>query len=195
LQKRVRLSEICDKIDRAIVYFADGVWLDQWKIQKAIFYFLWIDSLHYNYDFFEAAKKIAINPDKQGMYSQLIVGSEETLVKDGYLKVKDSSDKKYEVTSSDKGKDEILSGISESERVYLKEIKEILLKLNSKEFMFFVYYNPYINEKIKSYFLSESLMKEQFVQNKDLYLNKLKREGIIDEKGVSLINKKILLEQ
>lgn len=188
---RIRLGELCDKIDRAIVFFSNGTWLDKWKIQKAIFYYLWLDSLHYKYNFLEAAKKLDINPNKQGMFSPLIIGSEETLVKDGYLSVKDVNDPKYEIKATEKGIQEILPEISKGEMVFLEEIKDILLKLSSKEFMFFVYYHPYIADNVKEFFLSESEMKESFNLNQEYYIKKLLNEGLIDENGAALIRKKI----
>ncbi len=182
------LNEIYDKIDKAIIYLSQDKPLDKWKIQKGVFYFLWLDSLNNHYDFMEIANKIQIHPDKQGPYSEAIAGEVEMLVRDGFLKAIDSESKEFPVQALPKGISEFKKEIDAKEDFCLLKIKNIVNMLDSYEVVFFIYHNPYIPESIKKHFISNSEIKDGFLLKKDKYIKKLLDCGIIDD----LTAKKIL---
>jgi len=174
------INELYDKVDRAIVFLSENEWMDKWKIQKGIFYFLWLDSINNKYPFSEAASKMQISPNRQGPYSESIDGEVETLIKDGFLEVLDPNSKILPVKGTEKGKSFFLSHIKQNERFCLVQIREILEKLNSDEVIFFVYFNPYIPDDVKSYFVSRSEMKQNLISQKESYIQKLLNKEIID---------------
>jgi uncharacterized protein YwgA len=186
------LTNAYDKIDKAIIFISQDQPADKWKIQKGVFYFLWLETKNHE-DFIGFAKKIQIHPHKQGPYSETIDGEVEMLIRDGYLEVIDPSSKSLPVKASKKGISEILSDISPEEEFCLQEIKNIVENLNSYEVIFFIYFNPYIPDDIKSYFISKSEIRHTLIDKKDQYIRKLLRSGIIDDftasKMLNQINK------
>ncbi|MFZ3170154.1 MAG: hypothetical protein WA130_21290 [Candidatus Methanoperedens sp.] len=185
------LNEIYEKIDKAITYLSQDKPIDKWKIQKSVFYFLWLDSLNNHYDFMEVANKIQIHPDKQGPYSEAIAGEVEMLVRDGFLKAIDPYSKEFPVKALPKGISEFKKGIDAKEEFCLLKIKNIVNMLDSYEVVFFIYYNPYIPENIKKYFISQSEIKEGFLLKKDKYIKKLLECGLIDDLTANKMLKKI----
>lgn len=174
------LNEIYEKIDKAIIYLSQEKPVDKWKIQKGVFYYLWLDSISNHYDFMEIANKIQIHPDKQGPYSEAIAGEVEMLVRDGFLEVLNPDSREFPVKALPKGISEFRKDINANEEFYLLKIRNILNKLDSYEVVFFIYYNPYIPDSIKKYFISKSEIKERFYLNKDKYIKRLLDSGIID---------------
>ena len=68
-----------------------------------------------NYNFIER-KKNSIHSYKQGPYSEIIAGEEETLIRDGYLEVLDPESKNLPVRSTIKGNSEFLSDLKLDEK-------------------------------------------------------------------------------
>ena len=57
-------------------------------------------------------------------------------------------------------------------KVNLSQIREIFERLNSDEVIFFIYFNPYIPNDIKEYFVSKSEMKKSlFCKKKSICQN------------------------
>jgi len=177
----ISINDLYEKIDRAIVFLSENDWMDKWKIQKGVFYFLWLDSINNKYLFGDIAKKMQIEPNRQGPYSESIDGEVEILIREGYLKSSDINSKILPVKSTQKGKASFLQQVNQNERFCLIQIRDILEKLDSDEVVFFVYFNPYIPEDVKSYFLSRSEMKQSLISQKESYLKKLLSKEIIDE--------------
>lgn len=175
------ITDLCDKVDRAIIFLAENEPIDKWKVQKGVFYFLWLDSIRNRYDFVTVAKKIQISPDKQGPYSEVIAGEEDMLIQDGFLEALDPESKNLPIKSTSKGISEFYSYLKPDEKVHLTQIREIFDKLNSDEVIFFIYFNPYIPNEIKEYFLSKSEMKKSLILQKEKYLSKLLKNDIIDQ--------------
>lgn len=73
----ISLNKICDQIDKAIIYLSLDRPMDKWKIQKGVFYFLWLNGLRSKNkkdNFLEIAKIIQFRPYKQGPYSEVVGG-------------------------------------------------------------------------------------------------------------------------
>jgi hypothetical protein len=189
----VSINDLCDKVDRAIIFLAEREPIDKWKVQKGIFYFLWLDSIRNHYDFVNLVKKIQFSPDKQGPYSEVIAGEEDMLIQDGFLSSSDIESKNLPVNSTKKGISEFYKALKPDEIVHLSQIREIFEKLSSDEVIFFIYFNPYIPDEIKEYFVSKSEMKKSLIIQKERYLSKLLECNIIDqatsEKMRNYINK------
>jgi uncharacterized protein YwgA len=187
------INDLCDKVDRAIIFLAENEPIDKWKVQKGVFYFLWLDSIRNHYDFITAVKKIQFVPDKQGPYSEVIAGEEEMLIQDGFLETLDPESKNLPIKATSKGKSEFFNYLKADEKIHLSHIREIFEKLNSDEVVFFIYFNPYIPNEIKEYFVSKSEMKKSLILQKEKYLLKLLKCEIIDqttaEKMREFINK------
>jgi len=186
---KLSLDQIFDLIDKVVIYLSQDNWLDKWKIQKGVFYYLWLYSVQNNLDFKEIAKKIEIHPDKQGPYSIAIDGEVESLVKDGYLTVKNPNSKNILIKASDVGRRNYINEIKPNEEIYLSQIKELMEKLDSDQVIFFIYFNPYIPVDIKNFFISKSELKDNFNRNKDRYIQKLLDINIIDEIVANKIRK------
>ncbi|MCK4796979.1 MAG: hypothetical protein KAT05_06330 [Spirochaetes bacterium] len=176
----ISLMDAYDKIDKAIIYISQDKPADKWKIQKGVFYFLWLETRN-NDDFINFANKIQIHPNKQGPYSETIDGEVEMLIRDGFLQVIDPTSKSLPIKASEKGISEYLSDISPEEKFCLQQIKDIVEKLTSYEVVFFIYFNPYIPDEIKSYFISKSEMKDGLMGKKNRYIKKFLDLGIIDD--------------
>ncbi len=185
------LNEIYDKVDKAIIYLSKDKPVDKWKIQKGVFYFLWLDSLNNRNDFMDIANKIQIHPDKQGPYSEAIDGEVGMLIKDGFLEAIKPNNKEFPVKASPTGLSEFIKGINSTEEFCLLKIKNIIDTLDSYEFVFFIYFNPYIPEDIKNHFISKSEIINGFLLNKNKYIKKLLECGIIDELAANKMSKKI----
>lgn len=189
----ISINDLCDKVDRAIIFLAERDPIDKWKVQKGIFYFLWLDSIRNNYDFVNLVKKIQFSPDKQGPYSEVIAGEEDMLIQDGFLSSSDIESKNLPVKATKKGISEFYKSLKPDEIVHLSQIREIFEKLSSDEVIFFIYFNPYIPDEIKEYFVSKSEMKKSLIIQKERYLSKLLECNIIDqatsEKMRNYINK------
>ncbi len=185
------VNELCDKVDRAIIYLSENEPIDKWKVQKGVFYFLWLDSIDNHYNFIDMAKKIQFSPDKQGPYSEVIAGEEEMLIRDGFLDPIDPESKYLPVKATSEGISEFFPYLSRNEKVHLSQIREIFEKLNSDEVVFFIYFNPYIPDDIKEYFLSKSEMKKSLILQKEKYLTKLLENRIIDEATAKKMREKI----
>lgn len=184
------LNEIYEKIDKAIIYLSQDKPMDKWKIQKGVFYFLWLDSLNNHYDFMDIANKIQIHPDKHGPYSEAIAGEVEMLVRDGFLNAIDPNSKEFPVKASQNGISEFKKEIDVKENFSLLKIKNIVDRLDSYEVVFFIYFNPYIPDNIKSHFISKSEIKEGFLLKKDKYIKKLLECDIIDDLTANKMLKK-----
>ena len=65
----ISINDLYEKIDRAIIFLSENDWMDKWKIQKGVFYFLWLDSINNKYAFRDIANKMQIEPNRQGPYS------------------------------------------------------------------------------------------------------------------------------
>lgn len=180
LNMTVSLNEIYDLMDKAIVYLSQNTWLDKWKIQKGIFYYLWLYSVQKGVKFNDIAKKIEIHPDRQGPFSLSIQGEVDSLVRDGFLDVINPEQKTMTVKSSKKGLSEFIGEITEEEEEYLQSIRYLVENLESDEVIFFIYYNPYIPDDIKEYFISKSEIKESLRRNKTKYIERLLSLKIID---------------
>jgi len=190
----ISLNEIYDQIDKVIIYLSQDKPIDKWKIQKGVFYFLWLNSRRNtkkDNKFIEIAKKIQIHPDKQGPYSETIDGEVEMLIRDGFLDVVDPASKALPVKASSKGLSEFLNGIDPKEEFCLSEIKNIFDTLNSYEVLFFIYFNPYIPDDIKEYFISKSEIKEGLEVKKDKYIERLLDCDIIDDLTANKMLEKI----
>src|SRR5271157_1871733 len=183
------LDQVFELIDKVVIYLSQDSWMDKWKIQKGLFYYLWLYSIQQKIDFNEIIRKIEIHPDKQGPYSIAIDGEVESLIKDGYLEVKNPDSKDILIKASRLGRDNYLDDISEEEEAYLSSIKDLVEKLESDQVIFFIYFNPYIPNEIKDYFISKSEIKDNLLRNKDRYIKKLLDTNIIDEITASKINK------
>ena len=94
----------------------------------------------------------------------MIAGEEETLIRDGYLEVLIWKEKPPRLTI--KGNSEFLSDLKLDEKVNLSQIREIFERLNSDEVIFFIYFNPYIPNDIKEYFISKSEMEKSLILQK-----------------------------
>lgn len=175
------MNDLCEKVDRAIIFLAENEPIDKWKVQKGIFYFLWLDSIRNRYDFITTVKKIQFSPDKQGPYSEVIAGEEEMLIQDGFLEALDPENKNLPIKATLKGISEFYPYLKPDERVHLSQIREIFDKLNSDEVIFFIYFNPYIPSEIKEFFVSKSEMKKSLILQKEKYLQKLLKSEIIDQ--------------
>ncbi len=186
---KLSLDQIFDRIDKVIIYLSQDNWLDKWKVQKGVFYYLWLYSVQNNIDFREISKKIEIHPDKQGPYSIAIDGEVESLIKDGYLDVKNPGSKDIRIKASKEGRNNFLDEIKADEEIYLSQIKELVEKLDSDQVIFFIYFNPYIPSDIKNFFISKSDLKENFIRNKERYIQKLLDINIIDEIVANKIRK------
>jgi len=176
---KIGLSAVYSLVDSAILYFSKDKWLDKWQTQKSVFYFLWLYSSYKKLDFLELAKKLEIEPEKQGPYSLSIEGEVETLIRDGFLKVLNQSSKNLKIKASSKGINEI-KNLKKEEKIIMNEVDNLINKLRSDELVFFIYFNPYIPKKIKDYFLSKSEIKNYLLSNKRRYINKLLNLEIID---------------
>ena len=177
----ITITELCDKVDRAIIFLAENEPIDKWKVQKGVFYFLWLDSIRNNYDFISVVKKIQFSPDKQGPYSEVIAGEEDMLIQDGFLETLDPESKNLPIKATSKGMSEFYNSLKPDEKVHLSHIRQIFDKLNSDEVVFFIYFNPYIPYEIKNYFVSKSEMKKSLILQKEKYLLKLLKCEIIDQ--------------
>jgi hypothetical protein len=186
---KLSLDQIFDLIDKVVIYLSQDNWLDKWKVQKGVFYYLWLYSVQNNFDFKEIAKKIEIHPDKQGPYSIAIDGEVESLVKDGYLEVQHPDSKDILIRASDAGRLNYLNEIKPNEEIYLSQIKELIEKLNSDQVIFFIYFNPYIPTDIKNFFISKSELKENFLRYKEKYIQKLLENNVIDDIVANKIRK------
>lgn len=186
---KLSLDQIFDLIDKVVIYLSQDNWLDKWKVQKGVFYYLWLYSVQNNFDFKEIAKKIEIHPDKQGPYSIAIDGEVESLVKDGYLEVQHPDSKDILIRASDAGCLNYLNEIKPNEEIYLSQIKELIEKLNSDQVIFFIYFNPYIPTDIKNFFISKSELKENFLRYKEKYIQKLLENNVIDDIVANKIRK------
>lgn len=184
-------TDFYDKVDNAIIYLSQDVWMDKWKIQKGIFYYLWLDSINQGYDFLEIIKKLGYEPYKQGPFSEFIDGEVEMLIKDDFLEVKDPESKILPVRASNAGKNEFLPDIKDDEKIFLKDIKFLLENLSSDEVIFFVYFNPHIPDELKEYFISKSEIKGLLKSRKDNSIKKLLKLEIIDQFDARKIEKSI----
>ena len=186
------LTDLCEKVDRAIIFLAENEPIDKWKVQKGIFYFLWLDSIRNRYDFITTVKKIQFSPDKQGPYSEVIAGEEDMLIQDGFLEDLDPENKNLPIRATSKGISEFYKHLKPDEKVHLSQIREIFDKLNSDEVIFFIYFNPYIPKEIKEYFVSKSEMKKSLILQKEKYLQKLLKSDIIDQATAEKMRESII---
>jgi hypothetical protein len=185
------LNDTYEQVDRAILFFSKDKWLDKWQVQKGVFYFMWLLSINRKKNFIELANMLGIEPYKQGPFSEAIEGEVEGLVKDKLLEVRNADEKNMEVHSSPKGVSEYLRKIPADEGLLLSQVKAIVDKLTPHELVFFIYFNPYIPDEVKQYFISKSEMKSSFESNHDYYLNKLVLKGLIDEFQANRIRSKV----
>lgn len=180
----ISLSKIYDQIDKAIIYLSLDYPMDKWKIQKGVFYFLWLSNPRNekkdNY-FLDIVKKIQFRPYIQGPYSEVVDGEVETLIRDGFLNAIDPNSKDFPVKTTAKGKAEFIKEIDKEEEFCLSEIKNVFDVLDSYEVLFFIYFNPYIPEDIQDYFTSKSEIIDGLKTKKDKYIKRLKECGIIDD--------------
>jgi len=58
--------DVFDLVDKGIIFCASSNWIDKWKVQKGVFYLLWLMSVYKKIDFLEIVSKAGISPDKQG---------------------------------------------------------------------------------------------------------------------------------
>jgi hypothetical protein len=181
------IEEIYDLVDRAIVYFASDNWADKWKIQKGVFYFLWLYSAYKKLDFNDLIKKLEFEPEKQGPYGRSIEGEVEGLIKDGYLDVKNPEDKNMIVKAVPSKKKDLLKNVKKDEIVFLAQVKELVDKLQSDELVFFVYFNPYIPKQLRDYFISNSQIKRSLIKKKKYYVERLLALKIIDSEAAQKI--------
>jgi hypothetical protein len=180
----ISLSEVYDQIDKAIIYLSLDNPMDKWKIQKGVFYFLWLNYIKTakkSDNFVDLAKRIQFRPYIQGPYSEVVEGEVEMLIRDGFLDALDPNSKNFPVKTTAKGKAEFINYINDEEDFCLSEIKNIFDVLNSYEVLFFIYFNPYIPEDIQNYFISKSEIRDGLKNKKDKYIKRLKECGIIDE--------------
>lgn len=180
----ISLNKIYDQIDKAIIYLSLDYPMDKWKIQKGVFYFLWLNVLRNKNktdNFLEIAKMIQFRPYIQGPYSEVVDGEVEMLVRDGFLEAIDLNSKDFPVKSTAKGIEEFIYNIDNEEEFCLSEIKNIFDVLNSYEVLFFIYFNPYIPEDIQEYFISKSEIIDGLKVKKDKYIKRLIECGIIDD--------------
>jgi uncharacterized protein YwgA len=180
----ISLDKIYDQIDKAIIYLSLDYPMDKWKIQKGVFYFLWLSNPRNkkkDNDFLDMVKIIQFRPYIQGPYSEVVGGEVETLIRDGFLDAIDPNSKDFPVKTTAKGKAEFIKDIDKEEEFCLSEIKNIFDVLDSYEVLFFIYFNPYIPEDIQDYFISKSEIIDGLKIKKDKYIKRLKECGIIDD--------------
>jgi hypothetical protein len=191
----IGINDLYEKIDRAIIFLSENDWMDKWKIQKGVFYFLWLDSINNKYVFGDIAKKMQIEPNRQGPYSESIDSEVGVLIREGYLESSDLNSKILPVKSTQKGIASFLQHVKSNERFCLIQIRDILEKLESDEVVFFVYFNPYIPDDVKSYFLSRSEMKQGLILQKESYIKKLLSKEIIDDSTADKMRANIIKMQ
>jgi uncharacterized protein YwgA len=181
------LDEAYDVVDQAIIFIARDQWVDKWKVQKGVFYYLWLYSVYKKINFNEIANKLEIEPEKQGPYSRSIEGEVEGLIKDGFLDVRNAEEKSMEIRASKSGAREFLNNIKSNESAILQQVKDLVDKLQSNELVFFVYFNPYIPEDVRKYFTSKSEMIDSLKNRKNEYVKRLLSLGVIDQNAANKI--------
>jgi hypothetical protein len=181
------IDDVFDLVDKAIIFFASDNWVEEWKIQKGVFYFLWLYSAYKKSDFNDIIKKLEFEPDEQGPNALPIEGEIEGMIRDGYLDVKYPSDEKMIVKVNIKKKKDLLKNVTKEERVILAQVKKLLEKLQKDELMFFVYSNPYIPKQLKEYFISNTQIKRSLNNKKKYYIKRLLAHKIIDYKSAEKI--------
>ncbi len=175
-------SSLYELVDNVIIYLSSNNLIDKFKLQKAVFYFLWRYSQYKNIDFGLIAQKFDMVPYKYGPYSESVDGEIDTLVSRGFLDRKSES----EFKATPKGVSE-LGKLDADVKFLVDDILNLLSKVDSKTLVFFIYYNPYIPNDVKSYFTSKSEIKEHFKSNKEKYIKVLKDAGIIEKDTAELI--------
>ena len=176
----LNIEDVYELVDRAITFFSKDSWADKWKVQKGVFYFLWLYSVYKKLNFSEFAKILEIQPDKQGPYARAIEGEVECLIKDGYLQVRNPDQKTMEVKAILPKGNELIEHVENGEALILSQVKELIDKLDAYELVFSIYFNPYIPPNIREYFISNSEIKSTLIQRKDKYVKRLLEIGIID---------------
>lgn len=175
------LKDLYEKVDAAIIYLSQNDWMDKWKIQKGVFYYIWLDSIKNNYNFISIINKLGYVPFKQGPYSEFIDGEVEMLIKDDFLQTKDPESKILPVKATKSGISEFLTEIQKDEIVYLEDIRKLLESLNSEEVIFFIYFHPFIPKEIKDFFISKSEVRNSLTHKSNQIIKKLMRLEIIDQ--------------
>lgn len=179
--KKLTISTVGDMVDTAIIHLSIHG-LNRTVLQKAVFLYLLSISAANSYSFEKIADIAQFEPYKYGPFSDFIDGEVEILSGDGDLENSGNND----IIKTDKNK---LSKypVNDKEMNIINEILELTDKLNTKEFVFYVYFHPSIPKNIKKYFTQNSEIKSELIKNKEKYIKELKRKGIIDDEAADLI--------
>ena len=166
--------DLLDNIEKSIIYLTDNNKVEKTKLQKSIFLYL-IDFCRINkMNFKEVPEILNFQPYKFGPYSDIITGLVDEMA--GYNKIIIQND---ESIKSENMIDKY--NYTNEEKSILNDIKELTKNLSKNEFVFYVYFNPTIPENIKKYFISKSEIKSRLKKDREYYIKRLIKKGVITE--------------
>lgn len=181
--EKLDIYTVGDMMDSAIIHLAENG-LGKMELQKALFLYLLSLSIKKNYDFNKIVQISGFEPYKYGPFSDFVDGELEELSGTNDLEVSGTGNNTIIKSKPDKISE---YKIDSAEVEIINNIKNLTEKLTLDELVFYVYFHPSIDKKVKEYFTSYSEIKDKLIRNKEKYVKALKKKDIIDDEAADLI--------
>lgn len=184
----IDINELYDTIDAVITHLCQEQEIDELRLQKSVFLFLWQYALKHKQDPMGLLSQFQFLPYKEGPFSDYVHGQLEVLAREGDLTItKAAGGNKLRSSKHTLHK----YHLNEAESRLANEIRHLVSKTGPKELAFYIYYNPTIPKSLREFFTSRSELKEEFKKNKLQYLSSLLRNELIDEDAYAIMYEEV----
>lgn len=173
-----------EMVDKAIVHLSSIGNIGKINLQKGVFLYLISLAKARGYDAEKVLKIAGFEPYKFGPFSDFLNGEIDQLKGYKEISIRGNGDS-IKVTTNKSSINRYK--LDHQEKLIMENVKHLVQDLEPMEMMFYIYFNPAIDSRLREYFTKDSEIKEKLLKDRDKYIKKLMDKNILDEDAANMI--------